>query len=958
MPSPLAPTDLFAHRHIGPSDAEGVEMAKACGYDSVDALVDAVVPQGIRLPKALDLGAPRGENELLEELRGIAKQNEIFTSMIGMGYSGTITPPVILRNLLENPQWYTAYTPYQAEIAQGRLEALVNYQQMIVDLTAMPVSNAALLDEGTAASEAMNMCVHAGSGRRTFFIDEHCHPQTIAVVRTRAKGLNVAIRLGDAGSADLSECCGVLVQYPDTFGEIRDYAALTDKAHAAGAQVVAACDILALTLLTPPGEWGATGADIAIGSTQRFGVPMGFGGPHAAYMACKQDHLRRMPGRLIGLSKDAQGNPAYRMALSTREQHIRREKATSNICTSQVLLAITAAMYATYHGPEGLKAIAMRVHACADAVACGAKALGATVVTHKWFDTVTLDVADSAKVVAACEKRRINVRQVSATRIALAVDETTSVQNITDVLAALAEAKGKPVPAESADSLAVKGATRIANRKSGFLSHAVFNTHHSESEMMRYLFRLCAKDISLVHSMISLGSCTMKLNAASEMIPVTWPEFANMHPFAPAAQTKGYTRLITSLEKQLATITGFDAVSMQPNSGAQGEYAGLMTIRGWHESRGDKHRDICLIPTSAHGTNPASAAVAGMRVVTVKCLENGDVDVADLKVQAAAHAANLCCLMITYPSTHGVFEETVREICKITHAHGGRVYMDGANMNAQVGLTSPGEIGADVCHLNLHKTFCIPHGGGGPGMGPIGVVADLAPFLPGHPVVKCGGDVLGGHAFGSVSAAPFGSAMILPISWMYINLMGAEGVTRATKYAILNANYMAAKLKAHYPILYTGKTGLCAHEFILDTRVVKVVTVDDFAKRLMDFGFHGPTMSFPVPSTLMIEPTESESKDELDRFIEAMIKIKEEIGHIESGRWSATDNPLKNAPHTVRVIAKEEWPHPYTREEAAFPLPWLRAGKIWPTVGRIDNPYGDRNLACNCPPVEAFADLR
>jgi glycine dehydrogenase len=938
-------------------------MLKLIGYDSLEALVAATVPVAIRMRRTLNIGEPRGEFELLEELRQIASQNKVLRSFIGMGYYDCVTPPVIQRNILENPGWYTQYTPYQAEIAQGRLEALLNFQTMVSDLTGLPLANASLLDEASAAAEAMAMCrsiATDGTEACVFFVAEDCHPQTIAVVRTRAEALGIEIITGAAQSAELTgkKICGILLQYPTTDGKIVDYTALAARAHAAGALVVVAADILALTLIKPPGEFGA---DIAVGSTQRFGVPMGFGGPHAAYMATKAEYARKMPGRLVGVSKDVHGNPAMRLAIQTREQHIRREKATSNICTAQVLLAVMASMYAVYHGPRGLKRIAERVHDLTARLAEGLGQLGYKLGDEEFFDTLCVPVGPGrAKAIgAAAVTRGMNLRlNEASSTIGITVDETTSPKELQQLLEifspngrvdfSLASMwnDGKTQP-----GAAVPQYSQSIARSSEYLTHPVFNTHHSETEMLRYIRTLESRDLSLTHSMIALGSCTMKLNGTSEMLPVTWPQFGRLHPFAPADQTAGYRVLFANLEQWLAEITGFAGVSLQPNAGSQGEYAGLLAIRGYHVSRGQGSRNVCLIPVSAHGTNPSSAVVAGFKVVPVECDAHGNVDVEDLKKKAAEHADDLGALMITYPSTHGVFEEQVADICRIVHEHGGQVYMDGANMNAQVGLCRPGDIGADVCHLNLHKTFCIPHGGGGPGMGPIAVAKQLVPFLPGNPLTK-------DSAVGPVSAAPYGSASILTIPWVYIALMGGPGLTRATQVAILSANYMAKRLGPHYPILFKGQNGRVAHEFVIDARQFESrsgVKVEDIAKRLMDYGFHAPTMSWPVPGTLMIEPTESEPRAELDRFCDAMISIREEIRAIEQGKAHKTDNVLKNAPHTAAALLASEWTHPYSREEAAFPAAWVRAHKFWPFVGRIDNPYGDRNLVCTCPPMESYS---
>ena len=946
----LEPTDTFAPRHLGSSGKDVSEMLGSLGHDSLEALVEATLPGSIRGGKPLSIPS-RSESEALAELRQLASRNQVFRSFVGMGYHGTITPPVVLRNILENPGWYTQYTPYQAEISQGRLEALLAFQTMVADLTGLPLANASLLDEGTAAAEAMHMAwALAKSGRAAFLVAEDCHPQTIAVVETRARALGVTVRVAraDAAAVAAADVFGVLVQYPGTDGKVEDHAEIVRKAHEAGAFVVVAADLLALALLRPPGE---IGADVAVGSCQRFGVPLGFGGPHAAYLATRDEHKRHMPGRLIGLSQDAEGRPAYRMALQTREQHIRREKATSNICTAQVLLAIMAAMYAVWHGPEGLRTIARRVHRFGLLLAAGLRRLGHTLDEGVFFDTVRvrLDARRAAAVLAAARSRRINLRDFGDGSLGVALDETVTVADLEALWASFAE--GRPVPFGAADLLPGLDESFPAPlaRTSGFLTHPVFNSHHVEHEMLRYLRGLEARDLSLTTSMIPLGSCTMKLNATAEMLPITWPEFASLHPFVPADQAQGYAELFRQLEGWLAEITGFAAVSLQPNAGSQGEFAGLLVIRAFHESRGEGRRNVCLIPVSAHGTNPASAVTAGFKVVTVACDEKGNIDVADLRKKAGEHRVDLGALMVTYPSTHGVFEEAIREICEVVHEHGGQVYMDGANMNAQVGLTSPGQIGADVCHLNLHKTFAIPHGGGGPGVGPIAVAGHLAPFLPGHPVTRTGGT----KAIGPVSAAGWGSAGVLPISWMYVAMMGGEGLTRATQLAILNANYMAKRLEPHYPILYTGRGGRVAHEFIIDCRAFKKtaeVEVDDIAKRLMDYGFHAPTMSFPVPGTLMIEPTESESRAELDRLCDALIAIRAEIREVEEGRMPRQGNVLKMAPHTAHAVTADAWDRPYGREKAAFPAPWVRKAKFWPSVARIDNPYGDRHLVCVCQP--------
>ena len=959
----LNPSDTFVHRHIGPTDADIQEMLAILGLQSLDALIDATVPADIRLAKPLALGPHRGEHDVLAELRALHDRNKIFRSFIGMGYYDCPTPPVVQRNILENPGWYTQYTPYQPEIAQGRLEALLNYQTMVADLTGLPLANASMLDEGTAAAEAMTMCHRivnreADQEKNGFFVAANCHPQTIAVVQTRAESLGMRLHIGSVEEADVArqDFFGLLLQYPATDGSVYDYSRLIEQAHAAGARVVVATDLLALTLLRPPVEFGA---DIAVGSSQRFGVPLGFGGPHAAFLSTTLDYVRQMPGRLVGVSKDAAGKPAYRLALQTREQHIRREKATSNICTAQVLLAVMASMYAVYHGPDGLKRIAERVHGLAAVLVEGMRRLGHTVGSTPFFDTVRIRPSglsanlSTDRLLARAAERRINLRRFEDGSIGIALDELTTaaeVQTLWEVFAS-----GKEVPftvAQLADQVTLTFPSSLA-RTSPYLTHEVFHRYHSEHELLRYMHRLQARDLSLVQSMIPLGSCTMKLNATVEMIPVTWKGFGRIHPFAPAEQTLGYQDLCAQLESWLQVITGFAAVSLQPNAGSQGEYAGLMVIRAYHHNRGERQRDICLIPTSAHGTNPASAVIAGLTVVPVACDQHGNVDLADLDAKATQYSEKLAALMITYPSTHGVFEEKIRRICEIVHAHGGQVYMDGANMNAQVGLCRPGDIGADVCHLNLHKTFCIPHGGGGPGMGPIGVAAHLVPFLPGHPVTKLGGT----QAIGPISAAPYGSASILAIPWVYIALMGGDGLTKATKVAILNANYMAKRLEKHYPVLYTGKNGTVAHEFIIDVRPFKDtagIEANDIAKRLMDFGFHAPTMSFPVAGTLMIEPTESESKVELNRFCDAMIAIRAEIQDIADGRVPREDNPLKNAPHTPDAVTTTEWTHPYSREQAAFPAPWVRESKFWPSVARIDQAYGDRHLICACPPMDSY----
>jgi glycine dehydrogenase len=936
--------DAFLERHIGPNPEEIVHMLATIGQPSLEAMVDAIVPANIKLTQPLALPAPITETEALEKIRGYADGNQVFRSFIGQGYYGTLTPNVILRNVLENPAWYTAYTPYQAEISQGRMEALINFQTMVADLTGMEISNASLLDEATAAAEAMTLAKRSGKNKSNiFFVSADCHPQTIAVVRTRAEGLGIEVQVGDDNAARTTDAFAVLLQYPCTTGEVKDYRAIADAAHARGAVVAAAADLLALTLLTPPGEWGA---DIVVGNSQRFGVPFGFGGPHAAFLACKDAFKRSMPGRLIGVSIDALGQPAYRLTLQTREQHIRREKATSNICTAQVLLAVMASMYAVYHGPDGLRRIARRTHRLASLFAAGLKQAG--VATNAgFFDTVHVTGIDAAKLHAAARAHKFNLREIDASQLAVAFDETCTRKHVE----ALWSIFGVKADLDTLDATVADALPASLVRTSAFMSHPVFNTHHSEHELLRYLRQLADKDLAMDRTMIPLGSCTMKLNATSEMIPVTWPEFGHIHPLAPAEQTRGYVDLIKSLEAMLVECTGYDAVSLQPNSGAQGEFAGLLAIRAYHRSRGEGQRNICLIPESAHGTNPASAQMCGMDVVVVKCDANGNVDVADLRAKADKHSNSLAALMITYPSTHGVFEQAVVEICEIIHAHGGQVYTDGANMNALVGVAKPGKYGSDVSHLNLHKTFCIPHGGGGPGVGPTAVKAHLAPFLP----ATYGED----KTVGMVSASSYGSASILPISWMYITMMGAEGLRRATQVALLNANYIAKRLAPHYPTLYTGRNGLVAHECILDLRALKDstgISAEDVAKRLIDFGFHAPTLSFPVAGTLMVEPTESEALPELDRFIDAMIQIRDEIRAIEQGRMDREDNPLKNAPHTASMVMAEDWQHDYSRELAAFPLASLKQSKYWSPVARVDNVYGDRNIMCACLPMDAFKE--
>ena len=958
-------TDKFVNRHNGPRENDVKAMLKRIGANSVDELIDQTIPAAIRLKKPLNLPTGLTEYNYHKHLRVIASKNKVFKTYIGLGYFNTIVPPVIQRNVLENPGWYTAYTPYQAEISQGRLEALLNFQTMIMDLTGMEIANASLLDEATAAAEAMAMLFSSRSreavknGANKFFVSNECYPQTIDLLKTRSTPMGIELVIGDFKTTALdSSIYGALLQYPTIDGAVHNYADFVKKAKSNGTAIAVAADVLSLVLLTPPGEWGA---DIVIGNTQRFGVPMGYGGPHAAFFACREEYKRIIPGRIIGVSVDAQGNPALRMALETREQHIRRAKATSNICTAQALLAIMASMYAVYHGPEGLKGIAQQVHFSALALAAELEKLGYTIDKGVYFDTIKINGADAVKIKQLSEAAEINFRYTESA-ITISVDQTTDANDLNAIIEVFAKAAGK-APSKITEAiifnqkLVVSGAepSAIQNRKSAILQHPIFNTYHSESEMMRYIKRLENKDLSLTHSMISLGSCTMKLNAASELMPITWPEFAHIHPFVPAEQAAGYMEVIAELDRSLSEITGFAKMSFQPNSGAQGEYAGLLVIQAYHQSRGDSHRNIALIPTSAHGTNPASAAMCGLKIVLVKCDEKGNIDVNDMREKAVQHKDNLACLMVTYPSTHGVYEESIIEITNIIHENGGQVYMDGANMNAQVGLTSPGNIGADVCHLNLHKTFAIPHGGGGPGMGPIGVAKQLVPFLPSHSVIKTGGEK-GIHA---VSAAPFGSALILLISYGYIKMLGGDGVAEATRIAILNANYIKESLKDHYPTLYSGKNGRCAHEMILDCVAFKReagVEVGDIAKRLMDYGYHAPTVSFPVHDTLMIEPTESESKEELDRFCSVMINIRKEIDEISSGIAHKDDNVIKNAPHTAKSVITVDWKHNYSREKAVYPLKWVKDSKFWPSVARIDNAQGDRNLICACPPIETYAD--
>jgi glycine dehydrogenase len=941
----------FVDRHIGTSDAEQRAMLQALGFASRADLIDAIVPQAIRTRRPLALPEAKGEQEALDALKAIARENKVLKSCIGQGYYGTLTPGVILRNVLENPAWYTAYTPYQPEISQGRLEALINFQTMVCDLTGMAIANASMLDEATAAAEAMTLALRVGRSKSTkIYVADDVFPQTIDVVRTRAGPLGIEVVVGPAADAASGHCFAALLQYPGANGDVRDLRSLVEALHANGALAIVATDLLALTLLKPPGEWGA---DVVVGSSQRFGVPMGFGGPHAAFLATRDEFKRSLPGRLVGVTIDANGDPAYRLALQTREQHIRREKATSNICTAQVLLAVIAAMYAVYHGPAGLAIIAARAHRLTAILASGLRQLGLVVANETFFDTLTVATPGRAeRIHAAAVAGGMNLRRIDADRVGISLDETTTWADVEALWQIFAPAGATAPNLEAIESKVAEAWPAALRRESTYLTHPTFSRYHSETEMLRYLRRLADKDIALDRAMIPLGSCTMKLNAVAEMIPVTWREFAHIHPFAPADQTRGYRLMIAELERMLCAATGYAAVSLQPNAGSQGEYAGLLIIRAYHASRGEGHRDVCLIPASAHGTNPASAQMAGMRVVVVACDAHGNVDLADLRAKAQEHANNLAGIMVTYPSTHGVFESGIRELCDIIHAHGGQVYVDGANLNALVGLAAPGEFGADVSHLNLHKTFCIPHGGGGPGVGPVAVGAHLARFLPGHRMLETGKD-----AIGPVSAAPYGSAGILPISWMYIAMMGADGLRAATESAILAANYVAKKLSPHYPVLYSGRAGLVAHECILDLRGLKDsadIAVDDVAKRLIDYGFHAPTMSFPVAGTLMVEPTESESKAELDRFIDAMIAIREEVRAVERGSMDRADNPLKHAPHTARALLGDGWPHAYSRERAAYPVASLKQNKYWPPVGRADNVYGDRNLFCACVPIEEY----
>ena len=953
--SRYAHPDTFIDRHLGARQHDVDAMLKTLGFGSLEEMVSKIVPAAIRSKVSLDLQPPLNEGETLARLREMANKNQVLRSFIGMGYYNCVAPPVIVRNILENPGWYTQYTPYQAEIAQGRLEALFNFQTMVCELSGMEIANSSLLDEATAAAEAMTLCLRVNRKNKSkrFFVSSGCHPQTIAVMQTRAKPLGIEIEVGDLSQLEIGDgLAAVMVQYPSTEGYVEDYSKLADQVHAAGAMVIAASDLLALMLLKPPAHWGA---DIVIGSSQRFGVPMGFGGPHAAFMATRDAYKRSVPGRIVGESIDADGNPALRLALQTREQHIRREKATSNICTAQVLLAVMASMYAVYHGPRGLKQIANRVNLMAGLLDAGLRKLGLQTGGHNFFDTVRVKFSEAARANATMEnavQAGVNLRRLSDTEITVSVDETTEASHVETLLEIFGGELGRNL---SLDDLAgeVRDISDSFLRTDTILSQDIFHSMHSETEFLRYVNRLQSKDLSLTTSMIPLGSCTMKLNATTEMVGVTWPEFSAMHPFAPSEQTEGYRELFSELEAWLGTITGMEAVSLQPNAGSQGEYAGMLVIQAYHAARGDTARDVCLIPSSAHGTNPASAIMAGMKVVVIGCDEEGNIDIDDLKTKALAHKEDLSAIMVTYPSTHGVFETSIQEICQIVHDHGGQVYLDGANMNAQVGVCRPGDYGADVVHLNLHKTFCIPHGGGGPGMGPIGVRDHLAPYLPGHPVVE---EIGGAEAMGPVSAAPWGSPSILPISWAYIAMLGEAGLVRATQLAMLNANYMAKKLEPYYPVLFRGHEGLSAHEFILDVRSFKAsagIEVEDIAKRLMDYGYHAPTISWPVAGTMMIEPTESESKVELDRFCDAMIEIHKEVLAIENGTLNREDNPLKNAPHTAACLV-EEWEHSYTRKQAVYPGGWAVEHKFWPAVRRIDNVYGDRNLVCACPPMTEY----
>jgi len=957
--NPLFDREKFEFRHNSPTQEQVAEMLSLIGVSSLDQLIDETVPSAIRMNKPLNIPEPLSEHHFLKEFRKIASKNKVFNSYIGMGYYDTITPTVILRNIMENPGWYTAYTPYQAEIAQGRLEALINFQTMVIELTGMEIANASLLDEGTAAAEAMSMLFEVRKGAKkkadTFFVADSCYPQTIDILKTRSEPVGIKLKIAPIEELDVNDesLYGILLQYPENDGAVRDYSTLIAQAKEAQVAVAVATDLLSLTLLKAPGEMGA---DVVVGSSQRFGVPMGYGGPHAAFFATKDAYKRQVPGRIIGVSLDREGKPAYRMALQTREQHIRREKATSNICTAQVLLAVMAGMYGVYHGPDGLKRIASRIHAMAKLTEKGLRSLDFNQINNVYFDTLKMEVESQAfkeAIRSEAESREINFRYFDDNHIGIAFDQVKEPEDVQVVFEIFAKIAGKQAPDAITLSADISvDFPRELSRTSSFLNHPVFNKYHSEHEMLRYMKRLENKDISLVHSMISLGSCTMKLNATTEMIPVTWPELGGIHPFVPKNQALGYSEMMQQLHDWLCEITGFHAVSLQPNSGAQGEYAGLMTIREYHKSRGDHHRNVAIIPSSAHGTNPASAVMAGMNVVITKCDERGNIDLDDLREKVEKHSENLSSLMVTYPSTHGVFEESIREICELIHAHGGQVYMDGANMNAQVGLTSPALIGADVCHLNLHKTFCIPHGGGGPGMGPIGVAKHLAPFLAGH-----FSEQTDDNRMTAVSAAPYGSASILAISYAYIRMMGAEGLTNATKLAILNANYIKARLKGHFEVLYTGTKGRAAHEMIIELRTFKQecgIDATDIAKRLMDYGYHAPTVSFPVAGTMMIEPTESENKEELDRFCDALISIRKEIQDVMDGTFDKEDNPIKNAPHPAMLVMDDNWNKPYSRKIAAYPLDYLDATKIWPTVSRIDDAYGDRNLMCSCPPIEMW----
>jgi len=948
--------DTFVHRHIGPSQADEFKMLHEMNFTSIDQLIEKTVPNHIRFKKPLQMDGPRGENEVLTQLASIMDKNAIFRSHIGTGYYNNIIPPVILRNILENPLWYTPYTPYQAEISQGRLQMLLNYQTMVSDLCGLPMANASLLDEATAAAEAMTMCFNSVRGKTkiAFLVSSDVHPQTLSVVRTRAEPLGIEIRVSSHTKFDFSnaDVFGILLQYPTTTGKVNQYEIVTKEAHNSGAKVAVASDLLALCLLKPPGEWGA---DIVLGNSQRFGVPLGYGGPHAAFFATHQKLMRKMPGRIIGVSKDSRGKPALRMTLQTREQHIRRDRATSNICTAQALLANVSTAYAMYHGPEGLKHIATKVFACAKAFASGLKDIGLHVVSDDFFDTVHIDfkgIQNARNFLKAAALRQINLRILDQNNICVSFDETNTAEHINELVHIFAEVIGASTTFDAQMWAEENEISMSENflRNSEFMTHSVFNSYHAETDMLRYLHSLVVKDLSLATAMIPLGSCTMKLNATSEMIPVTWSKVGNLHPFAPTEQVQGYTEMMEQLKSDLEELTGFDAISLQPNSGAQGEYAGLLVIREYLRSKNQYHRNICLIPKSAHGTNPASAAMCSMKVVVVKCDHEGNIDFGDLKSKAEKHSKNLAALMVTYPSTHGVFEENIKEVCSLIHEHGGQVYMDGANMNAQLGLCCPAEIGADVCHLNLHKTFCIPHGGGGPGLGPIGVKKHLISFLPGHPLEK-------DPIVGPIAAAPYSSASILVISWMYIKLMGGSGLTHATKVAILNANYMASRLSEHYKILYTGINNTCAHEFIIDLSEFKKsigIVEEDVAKRLQDYNLHAPTMSFPVIGTLMVEPTESEPLSEMDRFCDAMISIRKEIRDIENGTADRNDNVLKGAPHTADMVISDKWDRAYSREQAAYPLKYLKNNKFWPTVGRLDNVYGDRNIMCSCPPLDSY----